>query len=155
MGDVTSGQSINHGDNKVTGHSVWDPMQALNPLLARNVKLDHGFNHERTGALLCPIDFDWANHEYVVLLSLLYVRVGDTYLCSIKMKLKSGEIAVSRDQWPIFLYAGYNYNLEDPWNGLLQSHILICVCWSNSSFQPAIDAQQAFKHAFISPSSVE
>jgi hypothetical protein len=28
MGNVTSGQSINHGDNKVTGHSVWDPMQA-------------------------------------------------------------------------------------------------------------------------------
>src|ERR1700676_341170 len=28
MGNVTSGQSINHGDNKVTGHLVWDPMQA-------------------------------------------------------------------------------------------------------------------------------
>jgi hypothetical protein len=28
MGNVTSGQSVNHGDNKVTGHSVWDPMQA-------------------------------------------------------------------------------------------------------------------------------
>src|SRR5882762_7487876 len=28
MGNVTSGQSINHGDKKLTGHSVWDPMQA-------------------------------------------------------------------------------------------------------------------------------
>jgi hypothetical protein len=37
--------------------------QVLNPPLARNVKLDRGFHHERTGALLCPIDLDWANQE--------------------------------------------------------------------------------------------
>jgi hypothetical protein len=52
--------------------------QTLNPPLARNVKLDRGFNHERTGALLCPIDFDWANEEYVVLLLLLYARARNT-----------------------------------------------------------------------------
>jgi hypothetical protein len=37
--------------------------QTLNPPLARNVKVDRGFHHERTGALLCPIDLDWANQE--------------------------------------------------------------------------------------------
>jgi hypothetical protein len=37
--------------------------QALNPPLARNVKLDRGFHHERTGALLCPTGFDWENTE--------------------------------------------------------------------------------------------
>jgi hypothetical protein len=37
--------------------------QPLNPPLARNVKIDRGFNHERTGALLCPVGLDWVNIE--------------------------------------------------------------------------------------------
>ena len=39
--------------------------QALTPALSRNVKIDRGFHHERTGALLCPADMDWSNAEYV------------------------------------------------------------------------------------------
>lgn len=46
---------------------------------------------------------------------------------SVKEKLKSGEIAVSGDQWPIFLYAGYVYDSEDPWNGLFRSSLLVYV----------------------------
>ena len=37
--------------------------QSLNPALARNVKMDRGFHHERTGALLCPAGMDWSNFE--------------------------------------------------------------------------------------------
>jgi hypothetical protein len=37
--------------------------QPLNPPLARNVKIDRGFQHERTGALLCPAGLDWFNPE--------------------------------------------------------------------------------------------
>jgi hypothetical protein len=37
--------------------------QPLNPPLARNVKIDRGFHHERTGALLCPAGLDWSNAE--------------------------------------------------------------------------------------------
>ena len=40
--------------------------QSLNPPLARNVKMDRGFHHERTGALLCPVGMDWSNNEFVV-----------------------------------------------------------------------------------------
>jgi hypothetical protein len=36
-------------------------------------------------------------------------------------------MAVSGDHWPIFLYQGYSYDLEDPWNGLLRSNILVSV----------------------------
>jgi hypothetical protein len=39
--------------------------QPLNPPLSRSVKVDRGFHHERTGALLCPVDLDWSNHEFV------------------------------------------------------------------------------------------
>lgn len=45
----------------------------------------------------------------------------------IKAKLQSGELAVAGDQWPIFLYHGYNYDSDDPWNGLFRSSILISV----------------------------
>jgi hypothetical protein len=44
--------------------------QYLNPPLARNVKTDRGFHHERTGALLCPAGLDWSNTELVLMLSI-------------------------------------------------------------------------------------
>jgi hypothetical protein len=37
--------------------------QPLSPPLARNVKTDRGFHHDRTGALLCPAGLDWSNTE--------------------------------------------------------------------------------------------
>ncbi|KAG1717579.1 hypothetical protein EDD22DRAFT_983875 [Suillus occidentalis] len=94
--------------------------QPLIPPLSRNTKSDRGFNHEVTGRLLCPAGIDWSNAET-------------------KQALKSGETAVRGDQWPIFLYNGYDYDPEDPWRGLLRSDILI----------------SGFKHVFTSPSSVE
>jgi hypothetical protein len=45
----------------------------------------------------------------------------------IKEKLRSGEIAVSGDQWPILLYADHSYDPDDPWNGLLRNRILVQV----------------------------
>jgi len=94
--------------------------QPLNPPLARNVKTDRGFHHERTGALLCPTTLNWSDTET-------------------KQKLRSGELAPSGDHWPTFLYHGYQYDHEDPWNGLFRSSLLV----------------SAYKHIFTSPSSVE
>ena len=37
--------------------------QSLVPPLSRNIKIDHGFNNERMGALLCPAGLDWSNSE--------------------------------------------------------------------------------------------
>ncbi|KIM67376.1 hypothetical protein SCLCIDRAFT_21249 [Scleroderma citrinum Foug A] len=51
----------------------------------------------------------------------------------------TGQIQVAGDQWPMFLYANFTYDLKDPWNGLLQSGLLIL----------------AFKHISMSPSSVD
>lgn len=39
--------------------------RALIPPLSRNVKIDRGFNHEVTGALLCPTHLDWSDQEWV------------------------------------------------------------------------------------------
>lgn len=93
---------------------------ALKPSLARNIKADRGFHRERTGALLCPVDLKWSDDE-------------------IKEKLRSGELTTIGDQWPSFLFHGYAYDPEDPWNGLFRSSLLVT----------------AYKHIFTSPSSVD
>ncbi|KAG2744375.1 hypothetical protein P692DRAFT_20744671 [Suillus brevipes Sb2] len=94
--------------------------QAVVPPLPRNSKITRGFNHPLTGRLLCPAELDWDD--------------ADT-----KQNLQSGEIAVSGDQWPLFVYANEAYDPEDPWNGLLRSRLLV----------------NAFRHIFTSPSSVD
>jgi hypothetical protein len=43
-------------------------------------------------------------------------------------KLRDGEIIVSGNQLPIFIYQGYYYNPEDPRNGLFGSSLLVSVC---------------------------
>ena len=35
----------------------------LDPPLPRNVKTARGFNHSRTGYLLCPAGLDWSDNE--------------------------------------------------------------------------------------------
>jgi hypothetical protein len=47
---------------------------------------------------------------------------------SIKEKLRSGEMHVRGDQWPLFLYADLAYDPDDPWNGLMRSHLLVSMC---------------------------
>ena len=44
-----------------------------------------------------------------------------------KTKLSNGEMQVKGNQWPVFLYADYMYDSEDPWNGLLHSRLLVSV----------------------------
>src|ERR1700683_948611 len=44
-----------------------------------------------------------------------------------KEKLHSGELVISGDQWPVFLYARHTFDPEDPWKGLFRSTILTFV----------------------------
>lgn len=72
-----------------------------------------------------------------------------------KDKLRSGELHIRGDQWPIFIYAGYTYDGEDPWNGLLRSPLLVCVSHVMLPFDGVDRITQAYKHIFTSPSSVD
>lgn len=46
--------------------------ESLVPAIARNVKCERGYNHDRTGGLLCPAGLDWSQDEYAhVLMSIL------------------------------------------------------------------------------------
>ena len=57
------------------------------------------------------------------------VAITSAYVSThrIKDRLRSGEMTVPGDQRPIFLYAGYKYDPENPWKGLFKSTILVCV----------------------------
>ena len=39
--------------------------ELLTPPIPRNVKTNCGFNHDITGALLCPVEYDWADEECI------------------------------------------------------------------------------------------
>ena len=77
------------------------------------------------------------------------------HIYRIKTKLRNGEIVVCGDQWPLFLYADYRYDPEDPWNSLFCSALLVSVgivyIWMGS----LAHFPQAYKHVFTSPSSVD
>jgi hypothetical protein len=63
--------------------------QSLNPPLNRNIKMDRGFQHERTGALLCPVGLDWSNAEYSN-------SIGSLSACT-DLRQSQGETAKQRD----------------------------------------------------------
>jgi hypothetical protein len=130
----------------------------LNPPIRRNNKSERGFNHETTGFLLCPTEYDWANPEYVMPHNKLYFDIPHLW-SRVKRQLQSFELPVKGDQWPIFLYRDYSYNRDKPWEGLLRSTILVQVSFV-ASFFPTLHNNfyahvQAYKHIFMSPSSVE
>ena len=82
-------------------------------------------------------------------------KVADHTPSRTRAKLINGKIQVAGDQWPVFLYADFSYDTEDPWNGLLHSGLLVSVrspfflCFFTDSFH------KAFKHTFTSPSFVD
>ena len=57
---------------------------------------------------------------------------------SVKSKLRNGEILVTGDQWPIFLYTNFIFDPEEPWKGLLWSAILVLVAWAHVHGEPDI-----------------
>ena len=77
----------------------------------------------------------------------------------VKAKLQSGEMAISGDQWPLFLFADNIYDPEDPWKGLLKSSILVSVSHHRITasilFTEIFEPPKAYKHVFTSPSSVD
>lgn len=78
---------------------------------------------------------------------------------SVRKKLRSGELVVTGDQWPIFLYEGLKYDEENPWEGFLRSKIMISVSTLEKIFpirkRPNSHCFKAYKHIFTSPSSVD
>lgn len=45
----------------------------------------------------------------------------------IRRDLTSGQMIPSGDLWPRFIYRNFEYNPQDPWDGLLRSSLLLKV----------------------------
>jgi hypothetical protein len=105
--------------------------QVLDPPLARNIKTDRGFNHDFTGRLLCPAGLDWSDKEYAIFFLLKDRRRPYLTTQRIRECLRQGDLHVSGEQWPIFLYHDYSYDPDNPWKGLLRSSLVVSVSSSS------------------------
>ena len=65
-----------------------------------------------------------------------------------RSKLINGQIQVAGDQWPVFLYADYSYDTEDPWSGLLHSALLVLVMFQ--FFSSSFCANSSTRHLSMS-----
>ncbi|KAI6112823.1 hypothetical protein F5141DRAFT_1002951, partial [Pisolithus sp. B1] len=85
-------------------------------------KCGRGFNHDVTGKLLCPMDYNWADAD---------VRAA--------IKEYHPDFHVTADSWPSFLYADGKYDLKNPARGLFKGKYLVmtfrCIFTSPSSAQ--------------------
>lgn len=100
--------------------------QPLVPVLTRNNKIDRGYNHPRTGQLLCPAAWDWMDEEYVALHISSFVMIYSAP--SVKKNLRSGQRKVPGEHWPTFVYEDHEYDPMEPWQGLFKGRLLVLVC---------------------------
>ncbi|KAI6096043.1 hypothetical protein F5141DRAFT_1012499, partial [Pisolithus sp. B1] len=75
-------------------------------------KNERGFNHEITGKLLCPVDYDWANAD----------------VCTAIREFHH-DFRVIAHSWPSFLYADGEYDSVMPAKGLFKGKYLIMAFW--------------------------
>ena len=88
--------------------------------------VDHGFNHEGAGSLLCPVGVNWSDPEWVhsqLFCPCILIHIY-MWSCGNKAVLKSSKMQVPGDQWPIFIYSKCEYDLEDPWKGAFWSALI-------------------------------
>ncbi|KII82685.1 hypothetical protein PLICRDRAFT_61796, partial [Plicaturopsis crispa FD-325 SS-3] len=79
------------------------------PPIDPNSKLERGLEHDATGALLCPVDFDWT-HE------------------SVRVKIRNAHpnFLVTADRWPAFLYEKIgDIDMENVEKGFLKGKLLL------------------------------
>jgi hypothetical protein len=129
--------------------------QTLLPPLARNIKTDRGFHHERTGSLLCPAGMDWSDTEYIIDLHvrnflILIQNVGSrqSFETVIWLSLAiNGQCFYMPMRRMILKIRGKGY-LEVPFSSLW-------VCYPILKPLLTCSDHKAYKHVFTSPSSVD
>ena len=75
----------------------------------------------------------WTGTTSSILFTYFPINSTDYPIPRMRTKLMTGQIQVAGDQWSVFLYANFTYDLEDPWNGLLRSSLLISMSFHTPS----------------------
>jgi hypothetical protein len=101
------------------------------PPLPPTSKGNRGFEHDITGRLLCPINYNWDNLRYMFALidqsqdmrHVIYTTLSDC------QNIKDGHpnFSVTGDFWPAFLYPHTKGDPEDAEKGLFKSYLLVKV----------------------------
>jgi hypothetical protein len=102
------------------------------PRLSTYKKSECGICNDVTGRLLCPIDFDWDDLEYVI--CGIFRCCGLIVLFSVRAKLRNAapEYDISSSFFLRCLYENEDGDITCPEEGLLKGPLLLCV----SFFRP-------------------
>ncbi|KAF8835229.1 hypothetical protein BDN67DRAFT_913391 [Paxillus ammoniavirescens] len=95
------------------------------PIIHSRDKAGRGFNHDVTGRLLCPVDYNWGD---------LSVRAA---ICDYHP-----DFLVTHFSWPRYLYEGGSYDPQNPCKGLFKGELLLkafrCIFTSPSSAETPV-----------------
>ncbi|KAI9454727.1 hypothetical protein HD554DRAFT_2031225 [Boletus coccyginus] len=112
-------KDLNRGADSARGDDAASPKPAVIHWLTAtypNTELDlelsektgRGFDHNITGRLLCPVDYNWQDDQH---------RAG--------IRNFHPDFLVTADSWPAFLYEGEKYDPQNPSKGLFKNHLLL------------------------------
>jgi len=97
----------------------------LTPLLTHNVKIDHGFHHGQTGALLCPTNLDWSDIKYVMSPITIHAPTVTVWNQRKAQVWRAGD---NRRWMATLSLSRLHLQLWWPWKGLFYSLLLVKVC---------------------------
>ncbi|KAL4069525.1 hypothetical protein J3A83DRAFT_4095442 [Scleroderma citrinum] len=78
------------------------------PVLESHQKEGHGFYHNTTGQLICPVEYDWSNAQHRA-----------------NIHGFDADYIVTTDSWPYFLYKNKWYDPDNPVKGLFKNNLLM------------------------------
>ncbi|KAG1729738.1 hypothetical protein EDD22DRAFT_960839 [Suillus occidentalis] len=78
-----------------------------NPVISNRDKSCHGFYHDTTGKLLCPVDYNWDD------------------ACREAIRNYHPDYRVTSYSWPSYLYRDGHYDTKNPTKGLFKGELLV------------------------------
>ena len=100
----------------------------LEPALESHRKDGHGFYHNTTGRLICPMEYDWSNVQYTP--NAFNITPHDWHHIRrhrANIRGFNADYTVTADSWPHFLYKSERYDPNNPVKGLFRNDLLVQV----------------------------
>lgn len=105
---------------------TWPSTKNFTPSIAGSDNSIRGFLHDQCGYLLCPIDYDWEDNEYV---NSTTTKTGIHMTLGISVKAgirnHNPQYKLSADLYPRFLWEDSEYDLADLNKGFARSAIMV------------------------------
>ena len=96
--------------------------------LESHQKEGHGFYHNTTGRLICPVEYNWSDAQYAPNAFNIAFH-GWYHLRRHRANIRGfdADYTVTADSWPYFLYKNEQYNPNNPVKGLFKNDLLMQV----------------------------